>query len=424
MVPKRTPLMLQIWMLASWCLAYPIVFLSRVLHRRMGADPKRFTERLGYQAAPSSNEVIWFHAASLGEVMQIGPLAQHLAQAEKTKILVTTTTAAGADWVARNMPDALHRFVPIETPSAVRRFLNTWAISAAIFVEGDLGPRLVMGLRKRGVPQILLNARHSQTRARFPAVFGFLLGQFSLITCRSRSVAQDLSALGLPDELIHVVPDLRLTLPKLSAPAAVTDALSDAIGARPLWLAGSTHPADEGAVLAAHLEVVNAHPNALLIIAPRHPYRGEPLHQLANDQGFEVARRSLGDEISTNTQIYIADTLGEIGAFFALSPITFLGGSFGTEGGHNPYEPASFGSAILYGPRVKNFAGAYAALGEAGAALKIGEPAGLGTAVLNHLGEDKASKMARAGLDYMAQTQDCLSTYLDLVERALATKRA
>ena len=390
----------------------------------MGADPKRFAERLGHHIVPSSDEVIWFHAASLGEVMQIGPLARHLAQAQKTKILVTTTTATGANWVSRNMPDALHRFAPIDTPSAVRRFLNSWAISAAIFVEGDFGPRLVAELYKNEVPQILLNARHSRTRARFPSVFGFLLAKFSLITCRSQSVAQDMSALGLPDGLIHVVPDLRLTLPKLSAPAAVKDALSDVIGTRPLWLAASTHPADEGAVLAAHLEVVNAYPNALLIIAPRHPYRGAPLQQLAGDQGFEVARRSLGDVISTNTKVYIADTLGEIGAFFDLSPITFLGGSFGTEGGHNPYEPASFGSAIFHGPNVKNFAGAYTALNEAGAALKIGEPTELGTAVLEHLGNDQANKMALAGLDFMAQTQDCLSTYSDLVQGVLATKGA
>ena len=424
MPPMRTPLMLQIWMLASWCLALPIAFLSKFLHRRMGADPKRFAERLGHHARPSGNKVIWFHAASLGEVMQIGPLARHLSQAEKTKILVTTTTAAGANWVERNLPDALHRFVPIDTPAAVRRFLDIWAISAAIFIEGDFGPRLVMGLQKRGVPQVLLNARHSRTRERFPAVFGFLLSHFSLITCRSTSVAQDLKALNLQDELIHVVPDLRLTLPKLTAPAAAKGVLSDAIGARSVWLAASTHPADEGAVLVAHAEVVNAHPNTLLIIAPRHPYRGEPLHQLANEQGFEVARRSLGDKISENTQIYIADTLGEIGAFFEMSPITFLGGSFGSEGGHNPYEPASFGSAIFYGPNVKNFAGAYAALQEAGAALEVREPAELGAAVLDCFGNDQADKMARAGLDYTAQTQDCLSTYSDLVQGVIAAQKA
>lgn len=422
MVPKRNPLMLQFWLLASWGLAYPISVLFRVLHRRMGADPKRFAERLGHHAAPAENTVIWFHAASLGEVMQIGPLARHLAQVEKTKILVTTTTASGADWVARNMPDALHRFVPIDTPASVRRFLDSWTLSAAIFVEGDFGPRLIMESQKRNVPQILLNARDSRTRARFPKVFKSLLAPFSLITCRSDSVARDMRALGLPSGLIHVVPDLRLSLPRLAAPAAVTEALPDAIGARPLWLAASTHPADEGAVLAAHSQVMNAFPKALLIIAPRHPYRGEPLQQLADGQGFDVARRSLGDDVSAGTQVYIADTLGEIGAFFALSPITFLGGSFGEEGGHNPYEPASFGSAILYGPRVKNFSDAYAALSDTRAANMVGEPEQLGAKVVEVLKSGQADVMGRAGAEFMEQTGGCLPMYSDLVQDVLAKK--
>ena len=388
----------------------------------MGADPKRFPERLGYHGSQYSDDVIWFHAASLGEVMQIGPLAQHLAQTQRATILATTTTAAGADWVARNMPDAIHRFIPIDTPSAVRRFLNTWSLKVAIFVEGDFGPGLIRQLQQKGVPQILLNARHSRTRARFPAVFASLLAPFSLITCRSQSVAQDMRALGLPDGQIQVVPDLRLTLPKLTAPAGLTGSLSDTIGARPLWLAASTHPADESAVLKAHSEVLKAHADAFLIIAPRHPRRGEPLQQLARDQGFHVARRSLCDEISQSTQVYIADTLGEIGALYALSPIAFLGGSFGEEGGHNPYEPASFGSAILYGPRVKNFADAYTALSDVGAAMIVDEPGQLGHAVAGLISDDQSDVLARAGLEYMAQTQDCLSTYSNLIEAVLAPK--
>lgn len=419
MMSTKTPFILHVWMLATRCFALPLALLSWIFHRRMGADPKRFPERLGHGALPDADPVIWFHAASLGEVMQIAPLARYLAQTEKSKILVTTTTATGANWVAREMPNAIHRFVPIDTPSVVERFLNGWSISAAIFVEGDLWPRLLAGLKERHVPQILLNARHSRTRARFPAVFAALLAPFSCVTCRSEAIAEGMIALGLPSDRVHVLPDLRLTLPKLTAPRAVIAPLSRAIGTRPVWLAASTHPADEEVVLAAHQDVLAVCPDALLILAPRHPNRGLPLHRLANARGFTTARRSLDEDISATTQIYIADTLGELGVFFTLSPLAFIGGSCGQEGGHNPYEPASFETALVYGPNVKNFIDAYAALRSAGAAVQVENPSDLGQALVGLMRGDRTLAMAQAGLGFMEETQNCTVSYADLISGVL-----
>ena len=416
---QRTPLLLCIWMLVTRCFAFPIAALSWVLHRRMGADSKRFTERLGHGASQDRDPVIWFHAASLGEVMQIAPLAQYLTRSEQIKILVTTTTATGADWVAREMPYAAHRFAPIDTPAAIQRFLEGWLISAAIFVEGDLWPRLLEGLHKRGVPQTLLNARHSRTRARFPQVFHALLKTFSVITCRSETVAQRMRALGLSPDRIHVVPDLRLTLPKLAAPHDVLAPLSRAVGTRPVWLAASTHPADEEAVLAAQLEVLKTCPDALLILVPRHPNRGLPLHKLAQSKTLTTARRSLGNGISAATQVYIADTVGELGGFFTLCPIAFLGGSFGQEGGHNPYEPAHFETAIVYGPHVKNFSDAYEALRLAGAAVQVEDPARLGEVIAGLLRDDQVKAMGQAGLVFMENTKNCMLSYVDLIAGVL-----
>jgi 3-deoxy-D-manno-octulosonic-acid transferase len=416
---KRTPPLLRIWMLVTRCFAIPVAALSWVLHRRMGADPKRFSERLGRCTSPDRDPVLWFHAASLGEVMQIAPLAQYLSRSEKIKILVTTTTATGAGWVAREMPYAAHRFAPIDTPAAIRRFLEGWSISVAIFVEGELWPRLLGELHKGGVPQILLNARHSRTRARFPAVFQALLSTFSVITCRSETVAKGMRALGLPTDRIHVLPDLRLTLPKLAAPRDVLAPLSLAIGTRPVWLAASTHPADEEAVLAAQQEVLKTCPDALLILAPRHPNRGLPLHKLAQSKTLTTARRSLGGGVPAATQVYIADTLGELGGFFTLSPIAFLGGSFGQEGGHNPYEPAHFETGIVYGPHVKNFIDAYEALRLAGAAVQVEDPARLGEVIAGLLREDQAKAMGQAGLIFMENTKNCTLSYVDLIAGVL-----
>ncbi|WP_170151155.1 3-deoxy-D-manno-octulosonic acid transferase [Sulfitobacter guttiformis] len=395
--------------------ALPIAAVASILHRRMGADPKRFSERLGRGALQSHAPVIWFHAASLGEVMQIAPLAQDLAQTENSAILVTTTTATGAAWVAREMPDAIHRFAPIDTPSAVACFLNGWSISAAIFVEGDLWPRLLSELGRRGIPRILLNARHSKTRARLPAVFSTLLMPFALVTCRSERVAEDIRALGLPAENIYVLPDLRLTVEKLKVPQDHLKELSQALGDRPMWLAASTHPADEDAILTAHQEVIKTFPDALLILAPRHPDRGPPLQKLAKTKTLVSARRSKGETLSDATQLYIADTLGELGIFFSLSPIVFLGGSFGDEGGHNPYEPAHFGAALVHGPHVKNFADAYDALHVAGAAVQVDAPEQLGPVLADLMKGGEAHGMAQAGLTFIADTQKSSATYAELI---------
>ena len=409
-------------MLCTWLFAAPIAAVSRILHRRMGADPARFFERLGHDAATDKTPVLWFHAASLGEVIQIRSLAQHLARSEDIKLLVTTATSAGADWVAREMPEAVHRFAPIDTPAAVGRFLDGWSISAAIFVEGDLWPRLLLSLESRGIPQILLNARHSRTRARLPAVFETLLAPFSLITCRSEAVANSMVSLGLSLDQVHVLPDLRLTLPKLEAPNETLAPLRQALGERPVWLAASTHPADEEGVLAAHQEVLKTHPDALLILAPRHPKRGLPLNSQAQTKNLRAAQRSLNENLSMATQVYIADTLGELGVFFSLSPIVFLGGSFGTEGGHNPYEPAKFGTALIAGPHVKNFTDAYAAMSLAGGAIQVEEPTNLGEEVLRLMSGNQAQSMAQAGLAFMEEAQDSTLRYAHLITEILRHK--
>ncbi len=419
MASGRTPFILRVWMLLTWCLSLPMNALSWVLHRRMGADPKRFSERLGHGAAQNEQPVIWIHAASLGEVIQIGPLASHLMASQKATILVTTTTATGADWVAKHLPDVTHRFAPIDTPKAVGRFLDGWSVSAALFVEGDLWPRMLDGLHRRGVPQILLNARHSRTRARLPTVFGALLHPFALVTCRSDDVAKEMRALGLHADRVHVLPDLRLTLPKPAAPEQTISALSAALNKRAVWLAASTHQADEEAVLTAHLNVLEKHPDTLLIIAPRHPTRGAPLRELAQSRSLRIAQRSKGEAILRETQVYIADTLGELGVLYSICPLAFLGGSFGQEGGHTPYEPAFFETAILHGPNVKNFSDAYAALRQAGSAMQVDNAEHLGREVLALLQGDRAETMGQAGMAYVGNTEDCLNIYVGLIGEAL-----
>ncbi|MEM9425820.1 MAG: 3-deoxy-D-manno-octulosonic acid transferase [Pseudomonadota bacterium] len=381
----------------------------------MGADPDRFPERLGHASVPGQSGVIWFHAASLGEVMQIGTLAKTLAETTNVPILVTTSTPSGAEWVAREMPFAVHQFAPIDTAPAVARFLDTWSPRAAIFVEGDLWPRQLTECATRGIPQVLLNARHSRTRARFPKIFAALLGPFALITCRSKQVADGLLSLDLSSDRVRVLPDLKAASAQLPAPEDLRAPLAHTIGARPVWLAASTHPDDEGPVLDAHQQVLEQAADTLLIIAPRHPPRGAPLEEMAEARTLSTARRSAGGEITAETQIYIADTLGELGVFFSLAPVAFVGGSFGPEGGHTPYEPARFGTAIVTGPKTRNFDEAYAALIDCGAALKVDDSATLAEILLRLLRSETAREMGRAGEAFMDESDDGVARHVELL---------
>lgn len=418
--PQMT-LPIRLWLLLTRCLPFLFHLTARWAHHRMNAAPERFAERLGQATQTADGPVIWFHAASLGEVMQIRPLAQRLIQSEAKPILVTTATQAGADWVAREMPDAIHQFAPLDTAAAVDGFLNTWTLTAAIFIEGDLWPRLVLDVQKRGTPCILLNARNSRTRARLSSTFSVLLARFSLLTCRSEQIAADIRTLGVRPEVVKVLPDLRIATADLPCPDDLVAAISAQTGERPVWLAASTHPLDEEAVLAAHQHIMATHPDALLILAPRHPNRADPLSVQVRDRKMRIARRSKDETITPDTQIYLADTLGELGVFFSIAPITFLGGSFGDEGGHNPYEPAHFGSAILSGPMVKNFADAYASLIEAGAAGHVTEASALGPRVATLINTDAAQAMGAAGHAFMQSSEDSVAETIALIKAVLKT---
>lgn len=421
MAKPKTTLLIHLWLFLTRVFAFLFKLSARRAHRRMDAQPQRFAERLGQTDQTTNGPVIWFHAASLGEVMQIGPLVRQLTKSEAKPILVTTTTQAGADWVAKELPDVIHQFAPIDTPGAVQGFLETWALAAAIFIEGDLWPRLVLEVQRRGTSCILLNARDSRTRARLPATFNAMLASFTLITCRSNQVASDLRALGLPDTLIKVLPDLRIANADLPCPDDVVATLIGQLGARPVWLAASTHPADEDPVLAAHQHVMTTRPDALLIIAPRHPHRAEPLISQARDRNMRIARRSIGEPLTPETQIYLADTLGELGVFFSLTPITFLGGSFGNEGGHNPYEPARFGSAILSGPNVRNFTDAYAALSDTGAAERVKDTTSLGPRLATLINTDAAHAMGQGGQTFMQTSDSSVTDTIAMIKDVLKT---
>jgi 3-deoxy-D-manno-octulosonic-acid transferase len=300
--------------------------------------------------------------------------------------------------VGKRLPDRTrHQFAPLDSARYLRRFLRHWLPNAAVFVESELWPNMLRQARAQGVPLALVNARISDNSARnwarFPGTARTLLGAFRLIHCQDARTARHLEALGAR----RAVPGVNLK--SLSGPLAYDTEevarLRREIGARPLWLASSTHPGEEEIVLSAQTQVLKTRPDALLVLVPRHPERAGEIMGKIGATGLSAAQRSKGERPHAACAVYLADTLGETGLWYALSPITCLAGSFTPVGGHNPFEVAHAGSALLHGPLYANFAEAYPALHAAGAAREV-EAEELADAV-RALMEDDAARDTLAG---------------------------
>ena len=396
--------------------------LARKGHAAQGADPARLAERFGRAAAPRpEGRLIWINAASVGEVASSLDLARELEAATGARLLFTTTTATGAETLARRLPQAIHQFQPVDTPAAVRAFLDHWRPDLALFMENDIWPRLVIDTARRDIPIAVINARASRTRARAPRAMAALLGRAALISTQDAATAAQMRALGLEPARILDTGDLKAAANPLPADSAALAALRRAIGARAVWLAASTHPGDETAVIAAHRSARIAHPDLLLILVPRHPQRGADLAAHISAAGLDVARRSTGGMPADATEVYLADTLGEMGLFYRLAPLAFLGGSFGPEGGHNPYEPAVLGAAVLHGPGVANFAQAYDGMRLAGAAAMVADADDLGRQVAGLIGSPRLDRMHAAARslsrDGTQARQDLLTRLLPLLRK-------
>ena len=270
-------------------------------------------------------------------------------------------------------PGVIHQFVPLDVPRYVRRFLNHWRPDLALFVESDLWPNRIIEAARRRVPMILINGRLSETSYRrwqhLPAAIVNLLQRFELCLARTDADAERLMALGAP----HLITagDLKLDVPAPPCVDAELATLGAAIGDRPVIAAASTHEGEEAAMIAAHGKLRADFPGLLTLIAPRHPERGAGVAALAADAGLPAALRSRGEALSPRTEIYVADTMGELGLIYRLAPVVFVGGSLVRHGGQNPIEPAKLGTAIVHGPHVWNFAEIYDALDAAQGAARI-----------------------------------------------------
>ncbi|MBU2982045.1 3-deoxy-D-manno-octulosonic acid transferase [Lentibacter algarum] len=396
--------------LAPWLLRR----IARKAHDKQAAPKHRRAERFGRATLPRpQGKLIWVHAASVGEVQSIAALASLLC--EHATLLVTTTTQTGAARVTEALPEGtLHQFAPIDTQTSVSRFLATWQPDLAVFVEGDIWPRMSAALAAQNTPTALVNARPSRSRARFKRTFQALLAPFNLISCQSDSVREGFLAQGFAPEQVHSIGNLKAA-PAMAKPSAeVLQHFKDTVGNRPAWAAVSTHAADEANVLCAHAEVLSRFPDALLFWLPRHPERAEAIREATN---LPLAQRSLKQAPTHDTAIYLVDTIGEADAVFQTVGIAFLGGSFGQQGGHTPYEPAHAGVFVLHGPNVGNFVDAYAELHSQNSASVVTGSADLAKQICAHFNTPEAPNTwsARKHANSVEKTRDLLLPLLKTI---------
>jgi 3-deoxy-D-manno-octulosonic-acid transferase len=308
--------------------------------------------------------LIWVHAASVGEFLSVLSLLERI-RARGIFIVLTSGTVTAAQLAAQRLPEGvLHQFVPLDVPGFVTNFFDHWQPDLAMIAESEFWPNLIIEGRRRGIPFVLVNGRLSDRsfgRWRLARrTVAALLSRIDLCLAQDQTVAERLALLGARN--VVITGNLKFDVPPPPAQPLQLSALERAVRDRPIVLAASTHPGEEALVIEAHQRIRRVIPTLLTIIVPRHPERGGPIIDLAEEMGAVPVMRSRGHLPDRGTEIYVADTIGELGLFYRIAPIVFVGGSLVKHGGQNPIEAAKLDRAILHGPHVGNFSAVYAQL--------------------------------------------------------------
>ena len=370
------PFLYRAWVAASRMILPVAGRRSMAKLRRAEVTPERAREKLGHASQPRpGGQLIWFHAASVGESLSVLALIDRMGRAlPQAHFLITSGTATSARLVGGRLPPRTrHQFAPLDAPGPLKRFLDHWRPDAALFVESELWPQMLRRTHARGTAMALINARLSQRSIeswqKRPALAGFLFGVFDLILTQNDAMARAMATINAPADRVTPGINLKSMAGPLPQDEGTIAEAREALEGRPVWIASSTHPGEEKAVLEAHRQLLERIPELCLILAPRHPERGDEVAGLIASYGLTHGRRTRGD--MPREQVYLADTLGELGTWYALSDIVFLGGSLHPIGGHNPYEVAQAGAMVLSGTHVANFAETYAEMEAEGAARLV-----------------------------------------------------
>jgi 3-deoxy-D-manno-octulosonic-acid transferase len=358
--------------LSSAMLPLAPVLIKRRL--RLGKeDPERIGERRGItRDVRPHGPLVWIHGASVGEVLASAALIERLRELN-IRILLTSGTVTSAAIVAKRFPpDIIHQYVPYDSPRYVTRFLDHWQPSLALFIESDLWPNLILQSAARRLPMVLINGRMSPRSfprwRRVQGTISALLEKFDICLAQSDTDAERFAALGSRN--VITTGNLKLDIPAPPADPDKLDRLMLLTRGRPVVVAASTHPGEEEILIEAHKTLAGFFPGLLTVIVPRHSDRGPPIWRLVDAAGLKAGLRSREEMPTAATDIYVADTMGELGLFYRLAEVVFMGGSLVPHGGQNPIEAIKLGASIVHGPHVFNFGDVYEALDARGGARK------------------------------------------------------
>lgn len=342
---------------------YPIVIRRYIEKRKkMGKeDVKRFNERVGRPTKPRpAGRLIWLHGASVGESISMLPLINRLLEIyPDAHVMVTTGTTTSAEVMAKRLPErAFHQYLPIDNPVFAARFIRHWQPTIALWFESEFWPGMLSTIKRRNIPLILINGRISNKSFKRWQQFDFVIKEildcFTACLGQSEEDAYRLRALGAKDAMC--LGNLKYAGLPIPVDEEKKKEIQDEIGERPVWLVSSTH-SDEEAKIGRYLKELSAkHEGLLTIIAPRHPTRGVEIRNILQDKyQLKTALRSANEKIQPETEVYIADTIGEMGIWYELCPIVFIGGSLIPHGGQNFMEPSRCRDAVIVGPHMHNF---------------------------------------------------------------------
>lgn len=372
--------------LRAYLLASSLIPLAApgLLRRRLARgkeDPARWIEKLGRPGADRPDgRVVWLHAVGLGEVLALrGLIAELAAQAPDLSFLITSTARSSAQVMGANLPPRTqHQFLPLDAPAYLSRFLDHWKPDLSVWAEQEIWPGAVMAAEARGIPLAMVNARISadshDRRRRARGLFADLLSRFALVAAQDEASAARLADLGARG--VQVTGSLKSAAPPLAVDPRDLGHLRGLLEGRRIWVAASTHAGDEAEVLAAFPQLAGR----FLILAPRDTGRATAIAAALTARGIVHVRRSLGQAPGDGTQVLLADSYGEMGLWYRLAEAALIGGGFDRVGGHNPWEAAILGCAILHGPDTANFSADYRQLEQHGAARCVA-PGGLAAAL-------------------------------------------
>lgn len=416
---------------ALFYLGLPLVAIRLWLRsRKAPAYAKRIGERFSRGMPALQPGGIWVHAVSVGESIAAAPMIRALLQRyPQLPITVTCMTPTGSERILAmfaNEPRIQHCYLPYDLPCAAARFLDRVQPKLAVIMETELWPNHIHQCAKRGIPVALANGRLSERSAkgygRFSKLTAPMLAEMSLFAVQTEAEAQRFRDLGARPETVEVTGSIKFDLtidPQLLQRAHELRGQWQALE-RPVWIAASTHEGEDEVVLSAHRRLLANHPDALLILVPRHPERFNSVFELCQREGFATVRRSTGASVDAQTSVLLGDTMGELLFLYALADSAFVGGSLVANGGHNLLEPAALGKPVISGPHLFNFLDIAAQLRSAGALAEVDDAEGLATEVqrLFELPRD-AQRMADAGLSVMRRNQGALQRLLDGLGRLI-----